>query len=608
MKLGSKIILSFACISLLIAAVGLVSNWYTSSIQRQLLTNNVETTRLVQYTANIEKGLYQSLVFLVAIKEADQNHEGEITLDEPTVALLSDQFNHELMNVRESISSIKGLTNIPELADDSDGQSDLEIIESRFSLYEKLTLDWLLINAENPDQAKDIYNTSISPYFRNQIIPVITHFREHAVDFQNQENNAISVRFKQANIGIRVLTFICVLLSLVIAFYIYRSIADPLKKLNKSAFGIGKGNLDERIEIRNNDEIGELAAAFNEMTSNLKKRTMARDYLDNIIETIQEALIVTDENKVVVGMNKAALKLLHYPKEEALGLESKTFYDLDNQKAAYESNRDSGTVFEFTLVTKRGNKIPVLFSESKLINAHGECVGTVAVATDITQRRVADERIRKSLKEKEVLLSEIHHRVKNNLAVISGILQLQIYETKNVEVGKALMESQSRIQSISLVHEMLYHSDSLAYIEYDSYVSDLLQAISGMHMNSGKEIKLKAEVEKISLDLNQAIPCSLLLNEVIVNCYKHAFSDKSEGNIKVTMTEDKGWVTLKVEDDGIGIEENGSREKNTLGLTLINTLVNQLKGSFSIEKGENGTGTKTIIQFGKDSENPKPAT
>ena len=119
-------------------------------------------------------------------------------------------------------------------------------------------------------------------------------------------------------------------------------------------------------------------------------------------------------------------------------------------------------VFEFGLISKRGNKIPVLFSESMLINNENEVVGQVVVATDITKRKEADKKIRDSLKEKDVLLSEIHHRVKNNLAVISGILQLQGYKTKNKKVIQALSESQARIQSMSIVHEMLYQSDSLA--------------------------------------------------------------------------------------------------------------------------------------------------
>ena len=116
----------------------------------------------------------------------------------------------------------------------------------------------------------------------------------------------------------------------------------------------------------------------------------------------------------------------------------------------------------------------MLFSQSSLINANKEMVGKVYVATDISAQKKANERIRKSLQEKDVLLAEIHHRVKNNLAVVAGILQLQSYATKNEDVITALKESETRIKSISLVHEMMYQSESVSHIQYNKYVEDLI--------------------------------------------------------------------------------------------------------------------------------------
>ena len=291
--------------------------------------------------------------------------------------------------------------------------------------------------------------------------------------------------------------------------------------------------------------------------------------------------------------------MLHYTKHEIVGMPVARFFDLEKMRDKYVENSKKGNVFEFCLFTKRNKRIPVLFSEAELINGNGEIVGTVCVATDITERKEADEQVIKSLKEKDVLLSEIHHRVKNNLAVISGILQLQVYETKNEEVEKALTESQSRIQSISLVHEMLYHSDTLSFIDYRTYVHDLVQAITSMHINDDKNITVNSKVDEISLDINQAIPCSLLLNEIIVNSFKHAFKGKKEGEISIFMTEKGGILNLVVEDNGVGVESIHGAKPQSLGTTLIHTLTSQLRGEYNLGHGSNGVGTRIEVTFPK---------
>lgn len=159
-----------------------------------------------------------------------------------------------------------------------------------------------------------------------------------------------------------------------------------------------------------------------------------------------------------------------------------------------------------------------------------------------------------------------------------------------------------RIQSIALVHEMLYESESLAFIDYDKYVNDLLQAISSMHMNGQKNIELSAEVEPISLSINQAIPCSLLINELIVNAYKHAFKDQEDGNIKVKMTEDNGRITMVISDNGQGFDINKFTNSNSLGSTLIRTLAEQLEGDFEILDSSQASGSIFKIEFIREKE------
>ncbi|MEQ9310886.1 MAG: histidine kinase dimerization/phosphoacceptor domain -containing protein [Balneolaceae bacterium] len=586
---------------MLIAMLGIVSHRYSNSIQNQLLNSNIETTELVQITANIERDLYQSLVYLITIKDLDKKPDNEITIDEPTLGMLTQSFKKQILDLSVSLNQVKQFLIESPLNENELGYQEIKRLDESLIFYTSLSMDWLELIDEDVEEADALFNTSISPYFRNRVIPDISNLRMIAIEKQTQENNLLTDQLNQANYAIAFVSIICVLLSILIALYVHRSIAKPLKKLNEGAKSIGEGNLEEHIQINSDDELGELASSFNTMASNLQKRTLARDYLDNIIETIRETLIVTDTEGIIVGINKAGLEMLHYKKEEIVGMEVKKFYDLENMGDEYDANSANGSVFEFCLLTKRKKRIPVLFSEAELINGNNERVGRVCVATDITDRKKSDEQVKKSLKEKEVLLSEIHHRVKNNLAVISGILQLQAYETDNDEVTKALSESQARIQSISLVHEMLYHSDTLSFIDYRTYVNDLIQAITSMHINEGKNITVNSKVDEISLDVNQAIPCSLLLNEILVNSFKHAFKGKDEGLIMVEMRENNGLIELNIEDNGVGIQADNSTNSNrsSLGKTLINTLVSQLKGKYKFRQNSEGTGTQINIRFQK---------
>lgn len=579
MSLGSKILLSIFSISILIATIGVTSNWYTNSILNQLVEKNVETTNMVELTANIENELYQSLITLIALKESTETEIPSIILQEPTEEMHLSNFAASFNRLEIQFSRLNSLHKLQPEFRYGHITRDIEELNSRFLFYEQLSLEWLEFRNENRSQSDQMFTTSLTPYFSNNIIPIVSHLREEVISQQIQENSALDTQLRKASIFIISISSILVLISIGIGFYLYTSIANPLKKLSIGANALGAGNLEERVEVINKDEIGELAKSFNKMASNLQKRTLSRDYLDNIIESIHESLIVTDEHGKIVGLNKATEELLGYKKSKLL---SKPLSDLlEGEHAVLQTNSPKAILektIETTFVSKRGKKIPVLFSESELINSKDEFVGKVVVATDITERNKANKRIRESLKEKEVLLAEIHHRVKNNLAVISGILQLQSRNSNNKLVEEALAESQTRIKSISLVHEMLYQSDTLANINYDEYVLDLIVSISKLPMASDKDIQITAEAEELLLDLNIAVPCSMLLNEIIVDRLKNSFEDVKEGNINVILRNLNSSAELSVEHNGEG--ESMKNPKETLGYILIKTLINQLQGTY----------------------------
>lgn len=207
---------------------------------------------------------------------------------------------------------------------------------------------------------------------------------------------------------------------------------------------------------------------------------------------------------------------------------------------------------------------------------------------DITERKKYEYELEASLHEKNVLLQEIHHRVKNNLAVISGLLQIQQFETNDETLNKILGNSVSRIKSMALIHEKLYRSKSLSHVQFDEYINGLISTILNSHDYNDK-IKIDLECDGIVLNVNQAVPCALILNEIISNAIEHAFVGREKGTIWVSFKEVDGQVLASVKDNGIGIPEDLMESKRqSMGLTIIQTLIKQLNSKLEV-KTEDGT-------------------
>lgn len=218
------------------------------------------------------------------------------------------------------------------------------------------------------------------------------------------------------------------------------------------------------------------------------------------------------------------------------------------------------------------------------------------VIRDITARKRAEEQIKASLEEKEVLLQEVHHRVKNNLQVISSLLYLQSKNVKDQQAFEILQDSQNRVRSMTLVHEQLYQSKDLARIDFAEYVENLVGGLFrsyGVHPNV---IKLEIHVDDVSLGIDTVIPCGLILNELVSNSLKHAFPDGREGKICIELcSDDEGECSLTVSDNGVGLPKDlDFRNTESLGLQLVNTLVGQLDGSIELDS-DGGTAFEIIF-------------
>jgi len=226
----------------------------------------------------------------------------------------------------------------------------------------------------------------------------------------------------------------------------------------------------------------------------------------------------------------------------------------------------------------------------------GDIIYYEGTVEDITDRKCAEDLIRTSLKEKEVLLQEIHHRVKNNMQIISSLLRLQARTIKDKKIREILRASHSRIRSMALIHESLYRSEDYARIDFSAYIKKLTTHLLSAYAVEANGIHLEVKIEDVYLDINKAIPCGLLVNELVSNSLKHGFQGIKKGNIQVKMRIDKaGEYTLVVRDTGIGLPKNMDIHKTeTLGMQLITDLVRQLEGSIKLRREK---GTEFRIKF-----------
>ncbi len=211
------------------------------------------------------------------------------------------------------------------------------------------------------------------------------------------------------------------------------------------------------------------------------------------------------------------------------------------------------------------------------------------------ERKKMEEQIRKSLKEKEILIREVHHRVKSNLQVIISMIRVQAAHMKNAVLSETFREIENRIRAVALVHEKLYHEKDLSNINFGDYIKSVVRELAFAYGAGPRHIEIITEAESCYLAIDKAIPCGLIINELITNSLKHAFPDNRKGEIRIILRRKADGNELTVKDNGIGMSGDFElREAKTLGLQIVDTLVRQINGSFELKSGE---GTEFHIWF-----------
>ena len=321
--------------------------------------------------------------------------------------------------------------------------------------------------------------------------------------------------------------------------------------------------------------------------------------LSSAVEQSIDGIAIGNMESTLAYVNDAFAQMHGYTPQEMVGMNVAHLHNeeqMNEYRRKMDQVKEEGSwMGEIGHIRKDGKPFPAYMAFTLLRDDRGNPIGVLEVIRDITDRRKAEEQIKASLKEKEILLREIHHRVKNNLQVISSLLNLQVEHISDEQYRSMFEDSQNRIRSMALIHETLFQSENLAHIDIHEYITNLVYELIQTYMASDR-IAVTTSVKDVSLDIDTAVSCGLIINELVSNALKHAFPDGREGEVKIVLRSCNNNIELIVSDNGVGIPGDiDVRTTESLGLDLVVTLAeNQLNGKIALDTSE---GTTFCITF-----------
>jgi PAS domain S-box-containing protein len=339
---------------------------------------------------------------------------------------------------------------------------------------------------------------------------------------------------------------------------------------------------------------------FTDITKSEKALKFSENKYRTLVETSLEGIWAVDKRGITTYVNPKMPEMLGYSGPEMLGRSMYDFMDPGARDIAVQKidvlKSGIKDYYELELRTKGGSLITTLMAISSISDPEGNFAGMLALVSDISSRKKYENDLKASLEEKSVLIMEIHHRVKNNLQIISGLIRLQSRYISNQQAVDALRQCETRVSTMALVHESLYQSGNLSNINAKRHITNLANMLL-MSNELDIQIKLDIDVDDIPIDMNAAVPSSLIINELILNSIKYAFPGRDNGIIGISLHKENGdMLTLVVRDDGAGLPKDMDINViSSLGLKLVVRLVReQLKGTIDIEREK---GTKFVIRF-----------
>jgi PAS domain S-box-containing protein len=323
-----------------------------------------------------------------------------------------------------------------------------------------------------------------------------------------------------------------------------------------------------------------------------RNQLILEDRFKSFMNASSELAFLKGHNRRYITANKAFCEILDMTEQEVLG---KRDEDLVGWELAEEFLQyDNEILHKGGSISYEGPGLKEGYYETRKFAVPlltGE-IGIGRIVRDITGRKKMEQELKESLEEKEILLQELHHRVKNNMQLIASLLNIEKKQYSCNAECNALSESRRRIHSIALVHEMLYSSSSLAKIDFRDYLMQLIGELYNNFSEARKRIEVEIKFKDLILNINASVPLGLMANEIISNIFKHAFPDKRSGSVEILAEKTSDELILSIADTGIGMSEDIDIDSDYVGMLIIKSLVDQLAGKVWIEREQ---GTRFII-------------
>ncbi len=367
--------------------------------------------------------------------------------------------------------------------------------------------------------------------------------------------------------------------------------------------------IEVRLQLSSNETPPIFVAIVQDITDRKRSEEairIERDKLENIVEGIGAGLTLLDKNLSITWANSTIKEWFGHTDINDCNHCGEFYGIIDGQECSSMRSLKSGKAetSEASISCDNGNRRHFQIVSAPIIDSSGEINQIVELTLDITEHKKAEEELAKSVKQKEILLKEVHHRVKNNLQVISGLLAIQANAAQRgmaTDIVSTLDDCRNRVKSMSLIHDKLHRTGDLADVEFHDCIEAVSTELVGTYEKTGR-LKVLITGDRVKIGIDQAIPCALIINELITNSLKHAFPDKRKGVITLNITEEPeepngSKVTIICADDGIGVDkELDWKNTSTIGLGLVVRLVKQLNGEITLSRDG---GTRVEFTFRK---------
>ena len=412
---------------------------------------------------------------------------------------------------------------------------------------------------------------------------------------------------QQANYNYFVLLiFFILLVSLLFALFLSSRIQKTLTRLSEITEEFGKGKNEFLFPKPSADELGKLVSSFIKMVERRKSKeerlNESNELFHDLTLTSPIGIWRSDLDGNCLYINNRCSEIIGIPSKNALGKNwLKNIHPKDQEGFSSQWNHavknSNHFKYECRYITPEEKNTEVLGRPIFEKNAPKKALGYIGTIADITNFKTMEENLKKSLLEKEILLKELHHRIKNNLQVVSGLLHLQEENTTDPQLLNILRESQNRVLSMALVHERILESESFSEIDIEKYIYTLVNQLLSIYSSNNLNISIDVQVQIKSFNFDKSIYCGLIINELVSNSLKYAFKANQANQIKILiLNTNSGKTKLIVSDNGVGFPEDFCLEDSeSIGLKVVSLLVeSQLEGTVRLDKGD---GAKFVIVF-----------